>query len=312
MIPAASNRATRVTEWSARSLSLAEVVAEIRKRRLAYSAIALAILLAAVLWAFLARPVFESEATIAVESGSTTGQSAPLALGGLASLAGLSLGGESRTAEIIATLMARGTAVDFISREHIASILLGARWDANSKTWVPPRGTRPINAAYAYEVWHGRVLHISQNLQTNLVTVQVDWYDPNLAAQWNADFLKFADTRLRDEALREGEASIAYLNSQLSLTRDVEVRLSIANLLEQQLKTETLAKVRAWYALRVIDPPAVPIRKSKPNRALICVLGLILSGAAVFLSALAVCLLKSDAPGISSGRYVDPAVYHEA
>jgi uncharacterized protein involved in exopolysaccharide biosynthesis len=310
VVSAASNRTAYMTKGPKQSLSFADVVAEIRGRRLVYTVIALAILVAASLYAYLSRPVFRSEATIAIESGSGPTQSGSLALGGLASLAGLSFGAGSRVAEIIATLKARGTALNFISRENIAGVLLHARWDPNRKIWVLSSGSHPVNAAYAYEVWNRQVLHISEDQRTNLVTVDVDWYNPHVAAEWNADFLKFTDSQLREDALQEAEASITYLNSQLSQTRDFEVRRSIADLLEQQLKSETLAKVRAWYALRVIDPPAVPIRKYKPSRALIIVLGLILSGAVVFLVALAVCLLAPGRYSTSFEQYADRAAYH--
>ena len=39
-----------------------------------------------------------------------------------------------------------------------------------------------------------------------------------------------------------------------------------------------LAKVSEQYALTVIDPPLIPEKKSKPNRALICILGTLLGG----------------------------------
>lgn len=306
---AAQTRTARQGEGLPQSLSLADVVAEIADRRILYTAVALVIIAAALGWAFFARPVFRSEATLGIESGSSVTGSGSFSLGGLASLAGLPFGTQSRREEIIAALQARGMAVDFISREGIAPMLLDARWDPERKTWVPRSGSHPINPAYAYEVWKKQVLHVSEDLHTGLVKVAFDWYDPDIAAKWNADFLRFTDSQLRDDALREAESSIAYLDSQMTLTRDVEVRRSIADLLEQQLKSETLAKSRTWYALRVIDPPAVPIKKFKPNRALIIVLGLILALLVVFLAATFRRLLRAGSAALDpEGLYpVDSA-----
>jgi len=39
-----------------------------------------------------------------------------------------------------------------------------------------------------------------------------------------------------------------------------------------------LAKVRPEYALTTLDPPLIPEMKSKPKRALICILGTLLGG----------------------------------
>ena len=41
-----------------------------------------------------------------------------------------------------------------------------------------------------------------------------------------------------------------------------------------------LAEVRQEYVFKTIDPAVVPEEKSKPSRALICVLGVILGGIA--------------------------------
>jgi len=49
-------------------------------------------------------------------------------------------------------------------------------------------------------------------------------------------------------------------------------------LIEEQTKTIMLANVSKDYVFDIIDPPVVPERKSKPSRALICVLGTLLGG----------------------------------
>lgn len=276
-------------------LSLDDVFVEISDHRIRYSAIAFLVFIPVLLWAVIARPLYRSEATIAIEPGQEAAASTPGVLGGLASLAGVSLGSDSRRAMIIATLEARSTAVEFISSEGITRTLLGAQLDRSVGSWRARSGTDPVTPAYAYEVWKKHVLRVTDDQQTGLVTVAVEWYNPQTAADWDAKYLRFTDSLLRDEALRQAQSSIEYLNSQLSLTKAYEVRNSIADLLEQQLKAMTLAKVRGWYALRVIDSPAAPIRKSAPNRTLLVVLGIVFAAIAVFLSATAARLLESAA-----------------
>ena len=46
-----------------------------------------------------------------------------------------------------------------------------------------------------------------------------------------------------------------------------------AQLIEEQTKTIMLANVSKDYVFDVIDPPVAPELKSKPSRAVICVLG---------------------------------------
>ena len=49
-------------------------------------------------------------------------------------------------------------------------------------------------------------------------------------------------------------------------------------LIQSQTETVMLAEVRPEYVFKTIDPAVVPEEKSKPSRALICVLGTLLGG----------------------------------
>ena len=49
-------------------------------------------------------------------------------------------------------------------------------------------------------------------------------------------------------------------------------------LIQSQTETVMLAQVRPEYVFKTIDPAVVPELKSKPKRALICVLGTLLGG----------------------------------
>jgi uncharacterized protein involved in exopolysaccharide biosynthesis len=49
-------------------------------------------------------------------------------------------------------------------------------------------------------------------------------------------------------------------------------------LIQSQTETVMLAEVRQEYVFKTIDPAVAPEEKSKPSRALICVLGTLLGG----------------------------------
>ncbi len=68
--------------------------------------------------------------------------------------------------------------------------------------------------------------------------------------------------------------------SRLSERKPALVSLDevFAQLIEEQTKTIMLANVSKDYVFDVIDPPVAPELKSKPSRALICVLGTLLGG----------------------------------
>ena len=51
-----------------------------------------------------------------------------------------------------------------------------------------------------------------------------------------------------------------------------------SDLIEEQIKEKMLASVYDNYLFDVIQEPTLPILKSKPSRALLCVLGTLLGG----------------------------------
>ena len=57
-----------------------------------------------------------------------------------------------------------------------------------------------------------------------------------------------------------------------------EIKLVIAQLLQEETKKLTLIEANQYYVFDYIDPPAVMEEKSEPKRALICILSLLLGG----------------------------------
>ncbi len=116
--------------------------------------------------------------------------------------------------------------------------------------------------------------------KTNLVTVAIEWEDPELAAKWANKLVKRINQERRQEAIQEAEKSIKYLEDQLQKTGVVEIQQSIYKLIEAQTKTKMIASTREEYAFRIIDSAVVPEEKIKPKRTLIVILGIILGGMA--------------------------------
>ena len=76
----------------------------------------------------------------------------------------------------------------------------------------------------------------------------------------------------------EAEKSIEYLKQQVANTSLADLQAMFFELIQSQTETVMLAEVRPEYVFKTIDPAVVPEEKSKPSRALICVLGTLLGG----------------------------------
>ena len=81
---------------------------------------------------------------------------------------------------------------------------------------------------------------------------------------------------MRSEAIMEAEKSINFLKDQLNQTSLINTQAVIFTLMEEHTKQITLANIRDEYSFKVIDPAVAPDEKSKPNRRMIVVFGLVI------------------------------------
>ena len=83
--------------------------------------------------------------------------------------------------------------------------------------------------------------------------------------------------------MAESRKNIDYLEGKISETSIAEMQTVFYNMIESQMKTLMLAEVDDQYLFKQVVEPKVAERKSKPKRALICILFVVLGGfASVF------------------------------
>jgi len=233
--------------------------------------------LVALAYALLATPIYRAEALLAPVEKEKGGGLGALAgqFGGLASLAGINLGGGGGSIEeAIATLKSRVLTNEFIVEENIMPILFENKWDTISKQWKDNK--KQPTLWDAYNKFDKSIRIITKNVKTGLIILTIDWKEPELAADWVGKLVTRANDKLRKEAIIDAEKSIAYLNSELTKTSNIEIKQSIYSLIEAQTKNKMLANTQQEYAFRVLDPAVPPQDRVKPKRMLIVISGFIL------------------------------------
>ena len=221
-------------------------------------------------------PIFRAETVITtVRNGNLAGPSGGQ-LGGLAniaSLAGVNLdAGGSADREAKAVLESRSLVQEFVGKNNLINVLI-------------PSAGKPASMWLAVKAFKEGVLTIREDRRTGLVTIDVDWENPAVAAKWANGFVALANERLRARAIDEATRNIAFLNAQIPQTSVVEVQRAIYNLIESETKTLMLANVRTEFAFTVIDPAVPPERKYRPHRSQYLLLGLCLGFAIGVLAA---------------------------
>lgn len=247
--------------------------------------------------AFLMTPVYRAEVLLAPvpeQSGSSGLASLAGQLGGLAAIAGLNLESGSNRVEAIATLESRAFTEAFIRDRDLMPLLFADAWNENTGSWD---AGSPEDQPGMWEAWQrfDSIRSVSEDLRTGLVTLAVDWADPELAADWANGLAGGVNKRLRGRAFDEAQSNLEFLRGQLEKTSTVEVREAVFGLIEAEMKNAMLANVRDEYAFRVIDPAVVPEERFKPKRRLLILAGLALGFLLGIISAVAAHSLGSRA-----------------
>lgn len=243
--------------------------------------------------------IYTANALLAPAEQSGGGMSALMQqYGGLASLAGVSLpGGEeaSRAQLGMALLNSREFISDFVARRDILPELMAVKawdsisgeviydpedYDADSGTWLrdldPPRSVVPT-AQEAHKQF-SKIFSVIQDKKTGFITVSLDHKSPIIAAQWITWLIEDVNNAVKAQDVAEAEKSINYLREQVSNTSLTDLQTVFFDLIQSQTETMMLAEVRQEYIFKTIDPPVAPEEKSKPSRAVICILGTFLGG----------------------------------
>lgn len=195
--------------------------------------------------------------------------------GGVASLAGLSLGQEGGAkAEAIATLQSEALTTRYIRDNNLLPLLFSDRWDAAHNTWEDQGSRKPPSLWQGNAFFADRVRKVTESAKTGLVTMTITWSDPEMAARWANGVVGLANEYLRDRAIEESRRNITYLEQQAAKTNVVELRNAIYALMEAEIKKEMLARGSGEYALKVIDPAVAPELPSFPRLILLVAAGI--------------------------------------
>ena len=205
-------------------------------------------------------------------------------LGGLASLAGVSISGGG-TDESLAVLQSREFLWNFVQEKKLMPILFEDAWDAEHKKWKESDPKKQPGQMDVYRLFNNGILKAETDKKTNLITVTVDWKDPVLAADWANALVERLNQYLAQQAIARSESNLKYLNEQLMSTQIEEMRKTLFDLIGNEQKNVMLANTQKDFAFRVLDPAVEPDKKIKPKRLLIIILTTFVVGFLAFFFA---------------------------
>lgn len=282
-------------------IDLRELWQAIWCRKWSIIAITAVVSLLALIFALGAKNYYKAEVVLApAQSESKSGGLGQL--GGLAAMAGINIGGGGGDSigTAIAVLQSRQYGERFIKENDLKPHLFEESWGAETQSWIieepgflsrllsreedegaTEKYQREVLAEGEPSLWDAykvfkEILVINQDKVSSLVKLSVEFTDPVLAANWANQMVKDVNAIMREQSLTEAKRSNEYLEKELQKTNLAEVKQTIYALMEGNIKSMMLANTNDDVVFKVIDPAVVPEEKSKPKRALILAVGMVL------------------------------------
>jgi len=252
----------------------------------------------ALVWAVQQPNIYKAE-TVLMPITDNKGDLGALAgsLGGLASMAGLGGGGNGNdnTKLAMQLLKSRAFIGEFVEQNNLLIPIMAADdwnienntlgfnenlYDVKTDTWV--RGFKaPQKQIPSLLEAHERflkMLTVEVEPKTKFVKIAIEFYSPEMAADWLRKFVAQLNNTIRQIDIAEANKSIAYLEKLIANSQVSGLQAVFSSLMEEQIKSKMLAEVRVDYVFKVVDPAIVPEKKSKPQRALIIIIAGFLGG----------------------------------
>jgi len=257
---------------------------------------------ASVLYALSLPDEYKSTVLLAPASSSSSSSLGKLTgqFGGLASLAGINLGGggaEDKSVVAMEIIKTWGFLENFIIDNNIQVEVFAAKgwsrssneliidsdlYDVENKKWVrnfnPGKGQKAEPSSWELFKKIKDKISVSQDKTSGLISLSVEYYSPEIAKLWTDKLVKAINMHIQKQDREEATKSIAYLNDKIKETNIADMQSVFYQLIEEQTKTLMLAEVSEEYVFKTLSPAKVAEEKAKPKRALIAILGFMLGG----------------------------------
>lgn len=226
------------------------------------------------------------------QSGSSLGGQ----FGGLAAIAGINLGGgeSSDVDQAMALVISWPFLEDIVNNNNLAPYVLAVKewnkksgelvwdleiYDVADKKWLAIDSDEPAEPT-SYDVFDAlnKMIKVSNDTKTGMVTLSVTHYSPEIAERWVRLLISSLNSHFQNRDVVESKRNVGYLESKIAETSITEMQSVFYDMIESQIQTLMLAEVSEEYLLKEIIPPKIAERKSKPAKALICILFVFLGG----------------------------------
>ena len=239
----------------------------------------------AVLYSLYLPNIYTSTALLSPSGQESSAGNSLGGIGGLASLAGISLSAQSTGNS--AKALTKVKTLSFYKENILPNIFLPdlvalESWDSQNNTisyktnrFYNAESKTILNTASPQTTYKEfmRNVTFSQDVNNGFVSISIKHQSPYIAKEWVEIIVDQLNQFFRTQDKRQAEVSMNFLNAQIALTSYTEIKNIIAELLKQEMQQLTLIEANDFYVFSYLDPPIVKEEKSEPTRSSISILG---------------------------------------
>jgi LPS O-antigen subunit length determinant protein (WzzB/FepE family) len=251
--------------------------------KLLISALTVLFSIIAVTYSLTLSNIYQSTALLSPVGEQSSSSGSLNNIGGLASLAGISISSSSggNTTKAITKI----TTLSFFEESILPNIFLPdlmavKTWDEESNSIIYKSNYNPQTAEWtkvphpqkSYKAFK-RKLKISQDPKTDFLTISIKHDSPHIAKEWVELLVNQINVSFRAKDKLETKKAMNYLNAQMASTSFTEIKQVVAEILKQKMQQLALIEANEFYVFSYLDEPAVPRKKIEPSRVSISILG---------------------------------------
>ena len=144
------------------------------------------------------------------------------------------------------------------------------KWIINENQGITSDGPKFFKI---YNKFHGEIFNVYVNPSNNFISLSVEHYSPIYAQDLLTKIIDSLNSRLRDKDLNKAEQAIVFLQEQVQIANQKEIKESLYSIIEKNLETIMLTNINSYYAIEPVDLPNIPEKKVFPNRKVFLLLG---------------------------------------
>ena len=152
-------------------------------------------------------------------------------------------------------------------------------YNAEKKIWVREY-THPFkqipSSAESYEIFHKNHFKIIEDMDTGFYKITIKHKSPYLAKKWLEIIIDEINKKFRQDQKKTSQASLNYLNLQISKTSFSEIKEVLSILIKKEIETLTLVESNEDYIFKAIDPPSLDEFPDSPIRTFFIIAGFLL------------------------------------